>query len=107
MTYTIETLPNDIQWHIMKFTRHPVAEIIRQSHQYKYIHYSEIRVRGDPFDRGQADAYYWRDECPHKIIERVKDSRGRYYDVRAEIHDLIPEEIEAFVIGYHYQEDRK
>jgi hypothetical protein len=29
MENKIQNLPNEIQWHIMKFTRHPVADVFR------------------------------------------------------------------------------
>ena len=103
----MENLPSEIQWNIIKFMRHPIAEIMKQSHKYKYIYYRSVSKHGDAFDRGGADAYYRRDQCPHKVIDRVKDNRGRYYDVRTEAVDLTPEEIEAYVIGYANMVDRK
>ena len=103
----MEKLPIEIQWNIIKFMRHPTADIIKQSHHFKYVYYQSVSKHGDTFDRGGADAYYNRVQCPHKVIDRVKDNRGRYYDIRVEEVDLTPEEIEAYEIGYAYMEDRK
>ena len=103
----MENLPIELQWNIIKFMRHPLAEIMMQSHRYKYVYYISVSKHNDAFDRGGADAYYWRDQCPHKVIDRVKDNRGKYYDVRVEEHDLTPEEHEAYIIGYEYMKSRK
>ena len=100
-------LPQEIEWNIIKFMRHPVAEIVSEEPMFKYKFYKSMRVHGDAFDRGSADAYYWRDPCPHKVIDRCQDERGRYYDVRVEEEGLSTEEVEAYWFGFEFQEDRK
>ena len=107
MENQIRYLPIEIQWHIMKFTRHPVADIVVESRKFKFFSYRGASVHGSAFDRGSADAYYWRDRCPHKVVDRKRDNQGRYYDVRVDEHNLTPTEIEAYNIGYDYQESRK
>ena len=101
----MENLPSEIQWNIIKFMRHPTAEIVMQSPKYKNEYYRSVRKHGDAYDRGESDAYYYRDKKPHKVIDRVKDDRGRYYDIR--VDDLTPDELEAYDIGYAYMDDRK
>ena len=103
----MENLPSEIQWHIIKFMRHPTAEIVMQSPRYKNRYYRSVNKHGDAYDRGRADAYYYRDKEPHKVIDRVKDDRGRYYDVRVEGLNLTLEEHEAYMLGYHFMKDRK
>jgi len=87
--------------------RHPAAEIVKDSHRFKYFYYRSGSHHGGAFDRGGADAYYWRDKCPHKVVDRLKDNTGRYYDVRVEETDLSPEEVEAYNIGFDFMKDRK
>ena len=53
---------------------------------------------GGPYDRGAADAYYWRNRNPHKW----PDNKGL-----TKIFDLTPDELEAYEAGYIECEDRK
>jgi hypothetical protein len=57
------------------------------------------RQHGSPYDRGSADAYYWRKADPHKY------PHGTYNGERVKLTD--PEEIEAYMAGYNEQTDRK
>ena len=108
MEHVLGNLPPEVHWSIMKYLRHPVADIVSQSRRYKLCYYRSMsRKAGDAFDRGGADAYYWREKCPHKVVDRVRDNHGRYYDVRVGENDLTPEEIEAYHIGYDFMEHRK
>ena len=45
----MENLPIEIQWNIIKFMRHPVAEILMQSRRYKYVYYQRVIKHGDAF----------------------------------------------------------
>ena len=51
---------------------------------------------GSPFDRGMADNYYGRPARPHK------GGVGGFGGPR--IEDLTPEEVEAYLEGYEYNE---
>ncbi len=101
MEHILENLPSEVHWNIIKFLRHPSAEIVKESTKHKYMYYQSVSKHGDAFDRGKADAYYMRsNDRPHKVVDRVRDNRGRYYDVRVEEEDLTEEEREAYLIGY-------
>jgi hypothetical protein len=49
------------------------------------------RSHGSPWDRGGADAYYWRDPNPHKWPNG---------DHRQPDEDLTPDEVEEYLAGY-------
>ena len=49
---------------------------------------------GDPYDRGQADAWYGRSRSPHKYVSTI-GSDGKK---RVKLTD--PEEIKAYDSGY-------
>lgn len=57
------------------------------------------RRHGGPYDRGSADAYYWRGRKPHYYVGATYGSER--------IETLTPEEIEAYNAGYDQQADRK
>jgi hypothetical protein len=61
--------------------------------------YSAFAYHGGPFDRGSADAYYWRPKCPHKF------PNGTYNGPM--VTDLTPEELAAYHAGYDGEDDRK
>jgi len=54
---------------------------------------------GGPFDRGSADAYYWRCASPHYFLA------GTYMSPK--VTELTKEEVAAYMAGYNSQEDRK
>jgi len=51
---------------------------------------------GNPFDRGAADSYYGRRQCPHK--------GGVGGDSGTRIESLTAEETRAYLAGYAYNE---
>ena len=53
---------------------------------------------GSPFDRGSADSYYGRPECPHWYPE------GTYKGIRVDEEDMTLEQIEAYWAGYAQNE---
>ena len=57
------------------------------------------RSHGSPYDRGSADAYYWRKADPHKY------PNGTYNGERVVLTD--PAEIAAYMAGYNNETDRK
>jgi hypothetical protein len=54
---------------------------------------------GGPYDRGRADAYYWRPARPHYFVG------GTY--LSPEVNNLTVEEIAAYMAGYTSEKDRK
>ena len=54
------------------------------------------RSHGSPWDRGGADAYYWRDPNPHKWPGG---------DYTSPVYDLTPLEVEEYLSGYRAQYD--
>lgn len=54
---------------------------------------------GSLYDRGSADAYYYRDADPHWY------PAGTYNGAR--VQNLSPEEIEEYMAGYRETTDRK
>ena len=57
------------------------------------------RWYGSPYDRGAADAYYWRPKNPHYY------PNGTY--IGQPITNLSSEELEAYNAGYDEESDRK
>lgn len=57
------------------------------------------RGYGSPYDRGSADAYYWRDREPHKY------PNGTDKPPRVTLTD--PDEIAEYNLGYDECDDRK
>ena len=53
---------------------------------------------GSPFDRGSADSYYNRGECPHYYEGDTGTSR------RITEEDMTEEEVEAYYAGYNENE---
>ena len=71
----INELPNEIHFNVIKFLKHPLAEIVddsmwfrpkRENILFKIL--KRNRLQGAAFDRGRADAYYDRKWDPHKWI---------------------------------------
>ena len=63
----MENLPKNVINKTMLFTSHPVADILRETTIFRALKMDgEERIRGSPFDRGDADAYYGRGYEPHK-----------------------------------------
>ena len=59
------------------------------------------RRHGGPWDRGSADAYYWRRGAPHYYEGNTGTSPIVTIDKMTE------EEIEAYWDGYNNEDDRK
>ncbi len=53
---------------------------------------------GGAFDRGSADSYYGRPRSPHLYEGNTGSSR------RIEQREMTPEEIQAYLAGYQYNE---
>jgi hypothetical protein len=56
---------------------------------------------GGPFDRGQADAYYWRERNPHYF------KGDSYSSELVEEQNMTVEELEAYNYGYDNNPERK
>ena len=56
---------------------------------------------GGAYDRGSADAYYWRGVDPHYY------TGASYQSTRIEEVDMSEEEIAAYMAGYNETTDRK
>jgi hypothetical protein len=70
------------------------------------INYTEQDVgydqrHGGPYDRGSADAYYWRAWEPHYYLGAT------YQSGRVELKDMTAEEIAAYTAGYRNTHERK
>ena len=57
--------------------------------------YEAYAYHGGAYDRGSADAYYWRVVNPHKWVDKK------------EVLDLTSEELEAYYYAYQHETDRK
>ena len=101
----MENLPSEIQWHIIKYMRHPAATIVRDSALFKYRFHKNNSYRNGAFDMGSRDAYYGRPKCPSIVTMRLRNSEGKYHDVR--VQDLSNEDIEAYNSGYENEKERK
>lgn len=53
---------------------------------------------GGPFDRGSADSYYGRGRDPHFYVGGTGTSE------RVSKEQMTPEEIQAYLAGYQYNE---
>jgi hypothetical protein len=56
---------------------------------------------GGAYDRGSADAYYWRSVDPHYY------TGASFQSTRIEEVDMSEEEIAAYMAGYNETTDRK
>ena len=56
---------------------------------------------GGPYDRGSADAYYWRPRNPHYFIG------GSYTSELVTEENMTPEEVQEYLLGYDSCQDRK
>ena len=68
--------------------------------------YTEMDVgydqrHGGPYDRGSADAYYWRPFIPHFFLGDT------YQSLRITEEAMSPEEIAAYTAGYNDTHERK
>ena len=103
----ITELPNEIHFNVIKFMKHPLAEIVDDFHfrpRRENILFNILkrnRLDGSAFDRGRADAYYDRKWDPHKWIYTSLYERPTR-DIR-----LREEEFEEYEIGYSWEHDRK
>ena len=102
----INELPNEIHFNVIKFMRHPLAEIVCKSafrferDKIMYKVFERTNVYGSPFDRGRADSYYNRDCNHHKWI--IQEGQRPIRD-----EDLNDQEIEEYELGYDWNQDRK
>ena len=66
----------------------------------KYTHKGQVYMvkHGDPFDRGSADSYYGRAQCPHKY------PNGTGNLPRVEAQDMTLQEMREYYMGYEYNE---
>ena len=60
--------------------------------------YSDSPRHGCPLDRGMADSYYYRNPRPHYWPE------GTEIGVKVEAHQMTPDEIEEYLVGYYWNE---
>ena len=90
----LEMLPENVVNKIFVFNSHPVADLVRESIKFKVRKLKLEQIHGCPFDRGSADAYYYREPKPHYKRNGVV------------VFDLTPEEEDAYDIGY-ITEDRR
>ena len=70
------------------------------------INYTEMDVgydqrHGGPYDRGSADAYYWRAYEPHYF------KGDTYQSERVDLKDMTAAEITAYTAGYRNTHERK
>ena len=91
-------LPPELQFNIMKFMRHPVADIIVEAMHRSFRSAS---------DRGSADAYYYRPKIPNIHLYRIKNTKRKYWDVRLTEENMMPEDIHAYNYAYDHQENRR
>ena len=68
--------------------------------------YTEMDVgydqrHGGPYDRGSADAFYWRPFDPHYFLGDT------YQSPRVDLKDMTAAEIEAYTAGYNDTDERK
>ena len=85
-------LPQDLINKIMMYNSHPLADIVRDSVDFKFRYLiSENKPNETPFGRGCFNGHYKRKEVPHKL----NSERDRVYA-------LTEEEESEYWIGYEY-----
>jgi len=94
----MENLPIELQWHIMKFMRHPVADLIVEALDKSYR---------SATDRGLCDAYYSRQKNPNIQFYRIKNTKRKYWSVQVSEENMMPEDILAYNSMYDSEENRK
>ena len=95
-------LPEPIINKISLYLSHPVAELIKTSVMFRARKYKSECVHGCPYDRGCADAYYSRDIDPHYGTNGNGLNGGR-----VEMLNMSAAEIEAYMLGYISERERK
>ena len=106
LIYIME-LPEHIINKIMLYNIHPVAELLESDsfwRNYTQIHYKILkrnREWGSAFDRGRSDAYYHRDQNPHKW---KFENNTKIIIPESE---LTEEELDEYLRGYFGEDDRK
>ena len=90
-----QQLPPELWFNVMKYLRHPNAEILTKSDGFKCKFYKSFSNHGDAFDRGSADAYYCRPKNPHKKVGTLV------------VIDLDADENEAYHLAYESQVERR
>ena len=93
-------LPMEIVRKIRVFHSHPVADLFRCEEWFKDRKYKTESTHGCPYDRGSADAYYYREPNPHYWT----NGNGRD---RHTVYELTVEETEAYHLGYSNQSNRR
>ena len=53
----MENLPKELFKQIMLYNSHPVADVVKNSHKFKYKRLRLDIIHGSPFDRGCSGAY--------------------------------------------------
>ena len=61
----------------------------------------QSRRHGSPYDRGSADAYYWRLYSPHYYKGKT------YQSPKVSSPDMTKEQREEYALGFLQQDDRK
>ena len=93
-------LPMEIARKVRVYHSHPVADLIRSEEWLKDRRYKSESIHGCPYDRGGADAYYYREPNPHYWTNgNVRNGNT--------IYNLTAEEIEAYHLGYNNQHNRR
>ena len=93
--------PKEIQdkIYMMSNSPTPTAKIIVESYEFAYRFLkNENLPHGSPFDRGCADAYYYREPTPHKWLNGDKRQR---LDILTEVEEL------QYMVGYEAYPNRK
>ena len=93
-------LPTEIIRKIMMYNSHPLADLLKNSPAFNLRKYKTERTHGCPFDRGGADAYYYREPNPHYW------TNGNGRDGHT-VYDLTAVEVEAYEFGYFTQTERR
>jgi hypothetical protein len=96
----MNNLSEDIFNKIMLYNSHPVADIVKNSHKFKYKRLRLDIIHGSPFDRGCSDAYYYREPSPHYWTNGNGRNGGR-------VETLTDEQEEEYWIGYQFYPGRR
>ena len=93
-------LPMEIVRRVRVIHSHPVADLVRSEEGLKNRRHRSESTHGCPYDRGSADAYYYRVPNPHYWT----NGNGRD---RHTVYELTAEETAAYHLGYDHQHDRR
>ena len=84
-------LPNEIEWNIIKFLRHPTAKLITEA---------LLKHGRTAADCGTLDAYYRRDPCPNIWLFKVKARKNKYWILKTTEQMMTNEEIDEYYDAY-------